>query len=344
MGDNKDSKDDKSHGSLRRGDSFHHHEEAEFAGRCNDAADQLLAKGCVRFLCAVDGSPFADAAVECTTRLMKKNSHVYLFHAFSSEEDKELPRHLDSEALKEKYDIMMLTSLPKSKYTLVWEDRFDNESAQTLPVKVVLIRATDGRIPRCTSDFLVVGYSGLRNHLQSESKDGHGLSYHAKKTVCGSIADFSMRYVHIPIIIVKKEIPPQSAGVGKSFIMAVDNSTISKKGLDIVYNLLTPRDTLTVIHVFSDKLDNFGNETGNVVRTYYEEDMARYSPTANCAFIPLMKEGTNLISDTIADYVNEKGADFFCIAPRVRADGAFASMTEQMITRVHTNIVVCKLK
>mgnify|MGYP003388249173 CR=1 FL=1 len=128
-----------------------------------------------------------------------------------------------------------------------------------MPVKTALIRATDGRIPRCKSDFLVVGYTGLRNHINSGAKEGHGLSYHAKNTACGSVADFSMRYVHIPIIIVKKSIPPATASIGKTFIMAVDNSNISKTGLDLVYNLMSPKDTLTVVHVFSDRLDAFGN-------------------------------------------------------------------------------------
>lgn len=305
------------------------------SSKCAEAIHKVRTKGALKFLCGVDGSEFSDLALQVTMSIMKKNDHLNLFHAFSSEDDMELPPHLRSSNLKDAYE-MKLINVPKHKYTLCWEERFSDTSNSVIPVRTMLVKATDGRIPRCASDFLVVGFTGDRKHddLHSGHHDGHGISYAASTKVGGTNADYTMRFIHIPTIVVKREVPTG----GKTYVMAVDQSDVAKVGLEVIYTLLTPKDELTVLHVLNDEDDEV-----DCIKEYYQEDLDAYCPTVNNKYVVLVKSGHESVAHAIKTYVEEAGADFLCIAPKARTDGSFANLTQQVVSMVHTNIIMCKM-
>ena len=303
--------------------------------KCMQKVQSIRTKGALKFLCAVDGSSFSDTALSCAVSLLKKNDHLNVFHAFSSEDDLELPPHLQSSNLKEGYK-SKLALLQKSRYTLIWEERYVDETQVILPVKTMLIKATDGRLEECASDFLIVGFTGHRKHdsMHSPNHDGHGVSYQEDNIIGGSHADFTLRFIHIPTIVVKKEV---SSG-GKLYVMAVDASNLSKLGLDVVYTLLTPKDEIIVIHVCDDDV----NEV-DTIKQYYEEDLEAYCPTSKHKFQFIVNSTHENAAYAIQDFVEDIGADFLAVAPRSRSDGSFASLTEQLVKLVRTNIIMCKL-
>lgn len=300
-----------------------------FPEKCAAAVERLRSRGRVNFVCCVDGSRFSDAALECTKRLMKKHDHLCVYHAYSSLDDETLPRHKNSEAIKEKYRENLLATYTESRYSLVWVDRCEGGKSQedATSIRDEIVKVADGRVPGVHVDFLVTGYEGWRGHDSAKLGD--------HPTTAGSNADFSMRHIHSPVILVKDGCEPGP----KSYIMSVNASNTSKMGLDTLYTLLTPRDTLTVVHVLMESTDD---RTLEATRRYYEEDLAENCPTANATFHCLVKPGAKPVADALDEYVNERKPSFFVLAPRAREGAAFTSITEQMILRIHTNIILCK--
>lgn len=279
-----------------------------------------------RFLCAVDGSRFSDYAYDVTRSLLKKNDHISLLHVYSADDEH------DPDTMREKYEVALTSQFSSSRYSLIWH----NNDKDKKPVKEILVKISEGKFGGMTPpEFLVLGYSGWRFHNHDPSKKNHA-------TTAGSTADFCLRNIRMPIIIVKEE-PRMNAP--KNFVLAVNKSNASKLGLDILYTLIQPRDTLTVINIYDDTMDELGNTNHRAVHQYYRKELEENSPTVNSKFVSVMKSGNERTIDTLNNYLDnmEEYLDYFCIAPRLREDRTFSSLTDQVLLEVKANIILCKV-
>ena len=275
---------------------------------------------CNTLVCATDGSEASDIAFAAAKVLLKKNDHLCMFHAYSPSSDEALPIHLRSEAIKEKLNIDLIATYPTGKFSFLWEDKRDQKSKDVI-IKLVdsFAKLNGGLKP----EFLIMGYTGRK-----------GISKADGPTTIGSTADFAMRTIRLPIVIIKNAVTTAP----KSFIMAVDGSDISKAGLDILYYLIKPQDTLTLIHVYEMGM------ASEDVEKYYTKELTENAPTVNVKYQSIMKEqNSTSVADILAGMVNENAPDFFAIAPRTRINKSTYTVTESLILSVKSNIVLCKV-
>lgn len=129
----------------------------------------------------------------------------------------------------------------------------------------------------------------------------------------------------------------------KSYLMAVDESDRSKIGLDILFTLIKPHDTITVIHVTAVALDELGNAESNLIYDYYTGTLSDDAPTTNTKFISILKKEGKTVGELIKEKVDELEPDFFALSPRRDPEHKITALTEQMIVSVKANIILCKL-
>lgn len=286
----------------------------------------IKAKFSKSFLCAVDGSSFSDLAFDCTNSLVKKNDHITLLHIYSNNDI----GHNDPERLKQKYENKLTGLYLPSKYSLLW---YNNDS-DSKTVKSLLTNISEGKVGGCNPDVLVIGFSGWRFHNHSSVRSK------AIQTL-GSTTDFCLRNIKLPMVIVKTESRPGA----NNFVMAVNHSNASKCGLDILYTFLGPKDTLTVVNVYDDAMDELGNDKYNSLKEYYTKELHSHCPTINAKFQGIMRSGYTSIVKTLKDYLEnmENPVDFVVIAPRARDDNSITSFTEQALLEIDSNIILCKM-
>jgi len=294
-----------------------------------NVAEALNDKLSKRFLCSVDGSRFSDYAFDVTRSLLKKIDHISVLHVYSVEDKHS---QADPDRMREKYDTELLGHYPSSKYSLIWH----NNDKDKKPVKEILVKVSEGKFGGMTApDFLVLGYSGWRFHNVDGSRKDHA-------TTAGSTADFALRTIRNPVILVKEE---PRMNCPKNFVMSVNKSNASKMGLDILYTLISPRDSLTIININDSSIDAMGNSDSREVRNYYERELEDNCPTTRFKFVSVVKSGVVATIDTLKDYLDnmEEYLDYFCIAPRLRQDRMFSTLTDQVLLEVKANIVLCKV-
>lgn len=281
-------------------------------------------KRATTFVCAVDGSDAADIGYQSIKVLMKKIDHLCLFHAYSEQKDTVIPVHLRSKSILNKYDTDLLSNFSKERYSLLWENR-QNETVKDVVAKLISLyeKLSGGNKP----DFLVLGYTGNKGITK---KDG--------ATTIGSVSDFAMRSIYIPIIIIKDlvKIGP------KSYIMAVDDSEISLKGLNILYSLIRPQDTLTIINITDVKMDTLGNDQTTSIETIYKKELSDSAPTTNTIFRSIIRRENKTVFDEIFDYVEENLPDFFALSPRTSPENKLTALTENIILKLKCNIILAK--
>ena len=281
-------------------------------------------RGTSTFVCAVDGSDASHLAFKATKLLLKKKDHICIFHAFKPELDEQKPAHMKSETIKHKYQTDLVGSFPSGKYSFLWEDKKDCQAKELIIKLSDLYGQLNGGVK---PEFLVLGYTGRKGIHKTEGA-----------TTIGSTSDFALRSIHLPTILIKNEVPTGP----KSYIMAIDESKNSKTGLDMIFPLIRPQDSLTVIHIYDVENTAFGAQSEkDETAQYYENELNEHAPTTNAKFHPIMKAAEG-IAATINEYVNEIVPDFFCMAPRAQAEKGITSLTEKMILELKCNIILCK--
>lgn len=270
------------------------------------------------YVVAVDGSEASDVAFDASKAMLRRQDHLCCFHAFSDLKNSELPSHLKSEALKEKYENDLIGRYSLNRFSFLWEDRGERDVKTVLMELTNMYRVCDNVTP----DFIIMGYTGRKGIRKTEGP-----------TTLGSNSDFALRHIHLPCILIKNPVPVGA----KTFVMAVNKSDLCKAGLDLLFGLLAPRDTLTVITIDDGLLDKFGENNLDVVKQYYEGQLSENaSDTSSFKLIP--KDGT--VAQTIINAINEIGPDFCAIAPRAKE--VSGSFTEQIILGVKSSIILCK--
>ena len=169
------------------------------------------------------------------------------------------------------------------------------------------------------TNFVVMGHHGRKG---PKSSPAH----------VGSNTDLALRGLHVPTIIIKKFIPRGP----RSFLLCVDDSDLSRRGLDILLRLVNPRDSIACVHFTSRESDHQRSES---LRRSYEEDLEMYGPLQS-SFQLVEKPMGKPLTHAIADFVNDSDCDFFAIAPRARH--RLSSISEYVVNHVACSVILCK--
>lgn len=298
------------------------------------------------FLIAVDGSAQADCAFQCAMNLRRKADCMIVFHTHKSPEKMELmlPAHRASE-IQRKY-MELLSSLTPDLYHMVFVERKDHETVKgALETILKKLRNPPTGSPTSSDkqqqqqqqgkdsnlfgnmvpDFLVIGYSGRKKELENSV------------SVMGSSTDLALRSVPIPIIIVKRPCNAEN----RVYLYATDGKQKSKEALDILLTLVMPRDTLIVVNVIPPTPDLETSAACDATRAYFEGELMRAGPV-NSRFHSIFRDNGQSLVDCLMAFVNEKiQPDFFVIAPRAKKQ--IASMTEDVIVRSQSSVILCKM-
>jgi nucleotide-binding universal stress UspA family protein len=167
----------------------------------------------------------------------------------------------------------------------------------------------------------------------SEKKSDKPVGY----TLLGT-SDISLDAIHLPCIVIKSLIQ-STERTGTIYLLAVNETLRSRRGLDILKKLLNPRDTLRMLYVTSR---DTSHEQLNEVQTYYNQEIQYYLPVNSS--LTMMTMAGRMLPDVILQYATEISCDFIAISPRPKREkreGAM-SVTEQILLKSNCNVVICK--
>ena len=320
--------------------------ELDYKHLCSEAINEMRDKNSYNYLICIDGSELGDLVLNNTLNLRKKNDFVTVFHA-TKDDDKVENFDFKSTVVKSKVETHLIATLLPKYYTLCWRARhvYDDGSMQSVRDAVIQL-LTEYRIYKYTHslaysdntnevftlpttkqpDFLVLGHLGRK-----------GLSKHNNElTTLGSTADITLKSAHIPCILMKKAVTTTN----KFYSIAVDNSELSKAGLDILLALVRPRDKLRVVHVFDT--NSLTDENLNILKDYYNNELNNFGPSdAEVVVISKINDSEDM-TDLICNWVEENSPDYFAITPKAREGNDLSSLTASIITRSPCNIILCK--
>ena len=123
----------------------------------------------------------------------------------------------------------------------------------------------------------------------------------------------------------------------RKFLYAVDDSTRSKKGLDILLKLVRPKDTLALVHFYSRDSDL---EYLEGLKTYFESELNSVGPVS-ATYQAIEEEVGVAITSTIANYSNQYNPDFFVIAPR--ATITISTVSVYVVNHVSASVIFVKV-
>lgn len=292
-----------------------HQDVAEFKEACAENVKRLSKHGAHTFWVCTDGSDQSHMAFTSTLSLRKKHDHVAVFHAFKASAVDSLPAKFRPDRLKEEYSVELIGNLSADKHSLIWEDRSNRPVMETLNHSLYKFSKETGKLP----DFVVMGGHGRKGPKEMPES-------------LGSNTDTALRNLHLPCIIIKQPVVSRP----RHFIMAVNDTELSRRGLDILLRLTNSRDKVTCVHFISPDDDD---KDLTDMKSYYESELEEYGPI-NSKFQVVTKERGEAITHTISNYVNNSDCDFFAIAPR--AKHRLSNISGHVVNHVKCNIILVK--
>jgi nucleotide-binding universal stress UspA family protein len=180
------------------------------------------------------------------------------------------------------------------------------------------------------------GQSGSWSFRESDSekKDGnHSVGY----TLLGS-SDISLGAIHLPCIVIKSFVH-STEQTGATYLLAVNETLRSRRGLDILKKLLNPKDTVRMLYVTHRDTTT---EQLNEVQSYYGQEIKYYCPVNSS--LTVMAMAGRMLPDVILQYAMEISCDFIAISPRPKYEKKehAMSVTEQILLKSNCNVVICK--
>ena len=154
------------------------------------------------------------------------------------------------------------------------------------------------------------------------------------RRVLGTNALSALSNLHYPCIVIKKPVVESR----RKYIFAVNLSSQSKQGLDVLLQLTNSKDVLKLVHFYDDS--NGDDSYFGELKDYYSRELDAYGPADSAVHLFPKPRGT-AITTAIADYVNEEGCDFFAIAPRAKV--MISSITTYIVNHVDANVILCKV-
>lgn len=330
---------------------------ADFRELCVKTVEKIHMKNAHTWMCAVDGRDSSEAAFTTTMRLRRRVDHICLYHVFDGNNNA-LPDDLREESVRKKFEGQLLHVLPVNRFSFYWQAHTGSlkEGITDLVQESQRAILTNTPPPRVLPDFFVMGFSKTNtSNMFPQTPD-------AKPG--GSYASFVLRSLPFPCIIAKRACPDGP----KSFIMAVDDSDTSKRGFDMLLQVMSPRDSLRCVHVQShesDKLPSLksadgesgeatATESGGVGggegpsdedrkrwRQEIKDDMLRRAPMDSEYVMVDCGPGED-VAATLVRFVNSAAPDFFAIAPRTRTSVQLSAMSEYVLENIEASIILCK--
>lgn len=291
--------------------------EEEFKSLCSLNVDNLSKKAAHTFLVCVDGSDQSEIAFLSAMNLRKKFDHICVFHAFKGDHIDSLPTNFKPKIIKEKYEVDLTGSIPSDRFSFIWEDRKGKPVINTL--NLAISKQSDQLPGGDPPDFVLMGHHGRKGPKEVA-------------TSLGSNSDRALRALPLPCFIIKKMI---NRGP-RSYVMAVDESDLSIRGLDILLRIINPRDSIICVHFYQadDDVTQF-----SAMKQQYESDLEEFGPI-NSQFLLIEKERGKSLTRAIVDYVEESECDIFAIAPRARQ--TLSSLSDYVVNHVSCNVLLCK--
>lgn len=297
-----------------------------FPDDCHKAVRKITKKSANLFVCCTDGSEGASVALSVALNLRNKHDGLCIFHAFQEVKNPELPEEYLPNSIRQACDAMLENKVSPDERSFHFEERYTRTALRTLTdfldhykddAKVALLPGGGS-----TPDFVVMGSTGRKGPK-------------AQYSTLGSTVDLALRQVHVPCVIAKKPVTPGP----RNFVMCVNYSTSSKKGLDVLLQIVRPRDSLHLLFVEREQSDPSKIHT---IQNYYEEELALAGPV-NSLFIRMPMGSHQSVQDAIVDYVNgPQCPDYVALAPRALVDRSHSPITEHILTHCRANIILCK--
>mmetsp|Transcript_6380 Transcript_6380/g.10455 ORF Transcript_6380/g.10455 Transcript_6380/m.10455 type:complete len:310 (+) Transcript_6380:102-1031(+) len=293
----------------------------DFSKECADHVDRHVIKRRSNFLCCVDGSTFGDYTLQNALSLSKKHDHVTVFHAFKDDvdESKLFPVEYRQKEMKLKYECELVGHLPSSRYSMWWVSREPESNLKAVDELKNELHRRRGNDDY--PDFVLLGHVGRKGKKDTQ-------------TTLGSNSDVSLRSLYLPLIIVKQPCPPTN----RTFMLSVNSSDYSERGLDILLHLVKPKDKLILFHFYTvDSEEHI--ENAQLLKKKYEDELDAHGPV-DSSFQLIEKEQGKAMTHCIVDYVNEVEPTFLGICPRGRA--SISSLSEYVVNNVYCSVVFCK--
>ena len=243
-----------------------------------------------------------------------------VFHAFKqyADERKIFPVEYRPKEMKMKYECELIGHLPSSRYSIWWTSH--DADGKRKAIEELQGEMRERRHDDDYPDFIIMGHVGRKGQKDTV-------------TTLGSNSDVSLRTMHVPIIIVKQACPPV-----RNYLLAVNASSYSERGFDMILSLINPKDTLTLFHFYSQTSEE-DNKQALELKKKNEEELNMYGPI-NSSFELVVKDQGKALTHCIADYVNEKNPTFLGICPRGKA--CISSVSEYVVNNVHCSLIFCK--
>jgi nucleotide-binding universal stress UspA family protein len=293
----------------------------EFAIECQNVVESTSRKG-FHFICSVDGSEISHLGFDLCLSLRKKYDYISLFHAYKSNQT-DVPDVFKASTILSNYEGEVGRHLSSSQSQFLWEDRRGRSVVDTLKASIAECK-NSGNPPH----FLVLGHLGR--------KQGKGRQEKGYFAPMSSNCDWILRTIQLPCLIAKK--PCTHRREGKTWVMAVDGTLYSDRGLDILLSLVRPRDTLRLFYIFSL---NENAEYSEYMKEHYEQELLEYGP-AHSEFVLVEQERGKDLQHALTDYVNQLEPDIFVLAPRARETLTLSPITDYVINNVSSSVFVCK--
>jgi hypothetical protein len=196
---------------------------AEFESQCQHIVEATTSRRGFHFLCAVDGSDISHLAFDLCLSLRKKYDYISVFHAYKSNQE-EIPEIFKEKNIRSKYEIELENHLSPSHCQLLWEPRHDHTTVVDTLKHTIRECSSEGK----PANFVVLGHLGR--------KLGRGKQEKGYFAPMSSNCDSILRTIQLPCLIAKRVCVPRREG--KVWVMAVDGTLYSDRGLDILLALV----------------------------------------------------------------------------------------------------------
>jgi hypothetical protein len=229
-----------------------------------------LTKRALKFICCVDGSEGSDLAFKTMIRLWKRHDHVILFHAYDESKQQDLPSLYRANNVKLRYDGQLVErGIPLNQILFQFETKGKYNTFSVLRNYLMMCRYSwetsqlinpMSRMTMIPPDFVLIGYNGRRGKkttTPSSQENERKEETEEMFFTMGSTTNITFRSLHLPCIICKRQIP-YATSIAKTenrtfsrplvYIMAIDDTTHSKNGLEILLQLIRSCDTLRLVH------------------------------------------------------------------------------------------------
>lgn len=323
------------------------------AERCHKTLNHIVNRHSLTMLVCVDGSPASDLSFDVAMRMRKSRDKFLIYHSFNLSEQASLNVHFQRDSIASKYTSMaMMNGISAAEVDNIMLLRERAEGEDNKDSVLSLIAEYDEELhgmpigqsyylPTKNIDFIVVGFTGSRGAEKAASGP----------TVMGSTTNLTLRGISRPIIVAKAPLPPlgENGSTSLLFVVAVDSSERSKRGLALIMTLVKPKDRVICVHIVADTegfQGDHGESDSKELEKFYRTELELFGPPQS-SLIKIPQANGKTRAQMIVEFVNdtcEPRPDFLCISPRARISHheELGSVSDGIVMDAKCNIIFCK--